>query len=74
MNNSHISNFGSFGRTLLRFADAHGFVWWADVDGLEALSADELYDISTDWTLDNETRAAAEVESVRRAVKGWREE
>ena len=74
MNNSHISNFGKFGLGLIRFADANGFVWWHDVDGIEELSEDELYDLSTDWTLDNETRAAAAVESVRRGIKVWREE
>lgn len=73
MNNSHISNFGSFGRSLAKFADAHGFVWWDDVHDIENMAADDLVDMANDWTSDNEVRAAAAVELAARGLNRWRE-
>lgn len=72
MNNSHISNFGSFGRALEKFADAQGFVWWADVEGIGELENEELVDMAQDYDRDYEERAAAAVELAARRVRSWR--
>lgn len=76
MSKTHISNFGSFGKSLRHFADPAGFVEFTDFyPSVETMTEEALADVRDDdsgeWAEDE--RAAAAVELARRAVDKWRD-
>lgn len=70
---THLTYFGRFAGSLMRWADARGFIEYAENSELRYVAAEALDEIREDDSLPLPERAAAAIELTERAIQRWRE-
>lgn len=70
---THLTYFGRFAGSLMRWADARGFIEYAENPELRYMTAGKLGEMYEDDSLPLPERAAAAIELTERAIERWRE-
>lgn len=70
---THFTNFGRFAGSLMRWADACGFIEYAEIPELRHETAEKLGIMLDNDDLSLPERAAAAIELTERAIERWRE-